>query len=432
MPLRQLIPWFGRKSAFTAPSQASARSGPLFDIVYPAEDQSHAKFSSTVMAAVWWGARNLRQGVPEVQEKKASGWEAVAPHQLADLLRAPQALIKPELRTNMTGPGVMAALMYSATLDGNMFLLKVRDGAGAVIGLDWLPPYAVRVKSAPDNDALVTHYEVKTGRSYWRPVRREDMVHAGVVPDPDRPCTFLSPLKSLMRHVMSDNHIAVYIESISRSPAARKLITPTADSVNNFDPDEALKHIKSATTGERASTVAAFNMPMEVTDLSLKPDEMAITELNRIPEERICAVLGVPPIVLQLGSGERSKYNNMKEAREAAAEEFLVPFWDGLAAALTSQLLPDFDSAKDRRVAFDLSGVRPLSEDEDRKHQRARDDFAANLISRATALRMIGEDPAPGDEDVYAWMLRPAPAAPWSLPQGPDAGKAARTLAEGR
>ena len=421
---------FDFKSWFTAPAQPAASGGPAFDIVYLPKSPKDAAFSSVVMSIVYWGARNLRQAPCKVYDGYGADSVPVEPHALADLWRDPQGLVNPAKRTNMSGGALMAALMYSQVLSGQWFLYKVRNASGQILGLDWLPPGSCKPEPMPDQPAVVDFYWVYTRTGRIR-VEREDIVHGGWLVDPANPCEYMSPLTPIMRHVMADNQIAVYVQSITRSPATSKLIGPAGETPANFDPVLLKQLVMSSTTGENAGGPVVTNTAFSVQDLSMKPDDLAIEKLNRIPEERICSVLGVPPIVLQLGSGERAKFANMKEAREAAAEEFLVPFWESVASTLTAQLLPEFDKNKSRRVGFDTTQVRVLNEDEDARHKRAREDFQANLITREQALQAIGVQPAPGDDQIYAWMLKPAPMPPPGTPQGPDQGKAARALAEG-
>jgi hypothetical protein len=45
----------------------------------------------------------------------------------------------------------------------------------------------------------------------------------------------------------------------------------------------------------------------------------------------------------------------MKEAREAAREEFLIPLWQDLAQTFTDQLLPEFSQDQNLVVEFQLA-----------------------------------------------------------------------------
>ena len=74
----------------------------------------------------------------------------------------------------------------------------------------------------------------------------------------------------------------------------------------------------------------------------------------------------------------------------------------------TEQVLPEIDPNKNLEIRYNLSEVRPFArEDKDALHKRTRDDFTANLIDRKTARIETGREASPGDENVYAYMLKP-------------------------
>lgn len=95
-----------------------------------------------------------------------------------------------------------------------------------------------------------------------------------------------------------------------------------------------------------------------------------------------------------------STFANMSEAREMAYESNIIPTQRLLAAELHSQLLRDFDDPDRRTVAFDLSQVRVLSDDEDRKYARIDRAIKGGWISLAEARRATGWEVLP-EHDVY-------------------------------
>jgi hypothetical protein len=101
------------------------------------------------------------------------------------------------------------------------------------------------------------------------------------------------------------------------------------------------------------------------------PEQMAFDAVRRIPETRIAASLRVPAIVAGLGAGlDASTYNNTSQAAEWFTERTLMPLWQMDAAKWTQQLLSDFTSDPALEVAFDMSDVRALQEDEDAMYTR--------------------------------------------------------------
>lgn len=406
--------------------------GRSYSLPYLPISEKDARNSSIVASVVWWGMRNIVQALPMVKEVKADGSLEVVPnHPAAQLVRKPQAMIKPEDRAAFNYRRLLRAIFWSLVFDGNGYLLKVRNGQ-KVIGLDWVPHGAVTIVERDGYPSVIERYEIKKKIGTDK-VSKSDMIHFTWGIDADHPAAGCSPLKSLMRLVMTDNQIAVFSHAILRNPFPGLIVTPGKDEQPFDETDLAviLGQLASVSGGERGGGIAAFTDHLEVNTVGYSPDDMAIRELSKLPEERICAVFGIPPMVLGLGAGlERSTMANMEQAFEAACENFLVPLWDDLAEVFTESLLPEYEANTDTNVfVLDYSNVKALQEDADALHARAREDFKANLIDRERAKQMIGEDPGPEDKGVYFYQLRPA--APEANTDGKASARDRRMAQEG-
>ena len=380
------------KKAFSWLSGDEVSSGLVWAPAVMPVRENDARTNSIVMACVFWAMRNVGQAVPVVQRYEGGEWMTVAGHPLEALLRAPQAGLAEGERTRMTGRKLWGALTYSRMLDGNGYAMKIRNRAGQVIGLDWLPHGSVRAVGRSDRPGVVDFYEVSTPGGVAK-LGVEDVIHDMDGTDPANPVSGLSRLKCVMRQVMTDNQIAAYCQSMMRSPVPSLMVSVKGDAskITQDDADYIAQRIQEKASGEKAGGVVVPTFAAEVTPVGYKPDEMAIEAMNRLPEERITAVFGIPTMVLGLGAGlARSTYANMKEAREAAAEEFLMPLWQDLGATLTDQLMPEFESGPGWRVWFDTSEVSVLQEDRSRAHARVRADVAAGLLSVDEGRRALG------------------------------------------
>jgi hypothetical protein len=70
--------------------------------------------------------------------------------------------------------------------------------------------------------------------------------------------------------------------------------------------------------GDNRGEPLVISGKVKVQVLSFSPQQMDLTALRRVPEERISGVTGVPAIVAGLGAGlDRSTFANFGEAREA-------------------------------------------------------------------------------------------------------------------
>lgn len=354
--------------------------------------ENDANTNSIVMACVFWAMRNVVQAIPVVERFEGGGWKVVPDHPVTELLRNPQARLALDDRSVLTGRKLLSSLTYSRMLDGNSYVLKIRNDAGIVIGLDWLPHGSVRAVGRGDRPGVASHYEVAS-RSGWICVDAGDVIHDMDGVDPGNLLSGMSRLKCLMRQVMTDNQIAAYCQSIMRSPVPSFMVSVKGDRsrISQEDADALAKRFAEKTSGEKVGGVIVPTFDAEITPVGYRPDEMAIEAMNRLPEERITAVFGIPALVLGLGSGlGRATYSNLKESREAAVEEFLVPLWQELSSTFTNQLLREYESGSGWRVRFDTSEVAVLQEDRHRLHARVRADLAAGIIDAETARRETG------------------------------------------
>jgi phage portal protein BeeE len=144
--------------------------------------------------------------------------------------------------------------------------------------------------------------------------------------------------------------------------------------------------------------------------MGITPADMNLEAIRRIPEERISGLIGIPAIVAGLGAGlDRSTFANMAEAREHAYEGFIIPTQQLLAQDLNNQLLPDMGTPAAEYVAFDLTQVRVLQEDNNAKAKTIREDYNAGLLTLDEARAARGWKPdLSGVGDQYKKATTPA------------------------
>lgn len=364
-----------------------------------------------------WSSRNIHQAKPEVWTLGKEP-EISPEHPLAWIVRNPQANVLESERSAINGRLLLSALDDSLLYTGNSYALKVRNGSGKMIGLDYIPPHCIKPIARMGNPGVLDYYEVQTQRGVEK-YMPSDIWHHRESVDRNNPLRGESKLVSLMRQILTDNEIAVYSHAIMRSPSPRLMVSPKSDDnpPNQADADYLAAKMEEKSSGESAGGVIVPTFAADVTPFAFTPDQMAIDIIQKLPEERICAVFGIPPVVLQLGTGlANSTYSNMKEAREAATEEYLVPKWDALASSINDQMLAEFADPRKFEFRYNYSGVRALQEDENKLHERVGSDFEKNMINLAEARAKLGYEPQPGDDKIWAWMLRQAQPIPGQQP----------------
>jgi hypothetical protein len=104
---------------------------------------------------------------------------------------------------------------------------------------------------------------------------------------------------------------------------------------------------------------------------------------------------------------ERSTFANYGEARQALAEDTLVPLWRLVASEMQQALVLAYGRV---RLAHDLDVVRSLQENADDVWSRARGAFNDGLATRAEARSIVELIAGPGDEvykESMTWALVP-------------------------
>jgi len=408
-------------------------------IRYPGLSEGDAFGNTVVMAALRWSLDACLEPELRVWEDDGDSWNPIAKHPLTEMLRSPLSAVSVESSVSgqtytqkVSGKGLRRWIRFCTMMDGNCYLHKLRAASGRVVGLDPLPYGSCEPVAKSGTVNVLDYYRVKAGTV--QQIHPDDIVHIREgVPDYQNPLASVSPLKSAMRHILTDNQIAVYTYAVLQHPAPGMVLSVQHDEFNQTMAQELTRQLKEAATGEKHGSTLVLSGDVSLNTVGYSPDQMALEKMPTLPEERICAVLGIPPILLGIGAGlDASTYSNYEQALKAAVMFNLIPHWDTVGDDLTVQLLPDFDSNPSRKLDFDTRNVQALQEDENARHDRVRADFQANLIPRDKALDQLGMVAGPEDVGVYAYQLRPAPGAmsPESMPQGVSAARSARLAAE--
>jgi HK97 family phage portal protein len=403
MNLKNLWP-FGRKSvnfgdgfirnstSFVSPywSHTAGARGPAWE-------------NSAVMACMAYLMRTMPDAKFRVKLTKGDEEETLPKHPLYDLVKMPNP------SAGYMWSDIASAIGVALSLDGNAYLRKRRNNLMQPGALEYVPFLNCEPKEREQGMGL-THYSVYNGR-FWEDVAREDIVHFRIGIDEQNTLKGMSVFKSVVKEVATDNEATVYCHAILKNLGVLGfLITPTGD--NEFVKEQAVElenRILRQYTGEDRGKPAVLAYDAKVQTVGASPQQMAITDTRKTPEERISAVFGIPAIVAGLGAGlDRSTFANMKEAREMAAESCNAPLWARMGETMTAGLSESLKPGE--YIEFDLSTVRALQEDEDAKHERARANFEKGIWKRSESRTYTGKVATPEDEvyntDLQAQMAK--------------------------
>jgi phage portal protein BeeE len=296
---------------------------------------------------------------------------------------------------------------------GDAYIGVERDGSGKPVELYWLPAGVTPRYQTGTLKLIGWNYQ--QGKQIT-PVDLPDILHIPMGVNPQRPGFGMSGWQTLKQSQyilqQGDNYTANVMRNNGTvggliTPKVLKdtdgsIIQPTLDGKSVVD------MWRAKTQGDRVGEMAYLDFPMDVTFPNNTPENLSISTILDRPENNICAVFRVSIMLVGAYGGRESKtYANLQEARQGLWEERLLPDQATIASQLTTQLLSQFsdNSGGAYRIAYDTSGIRALQPDADALHKRYREDFRADLITRADFKRGTKQQVNPEDENVYRWML---------------------------
>jgi HK97 family phage portal protein len=339
------------------------------------------------------------------------GWQDAGEHEVLELLETPNL--------DYDLPALMFGTIASYSTAGNAYWYKVREGR-KIRELTYLPHYSVTpvFDERRISNRAISAYRISTVEGQVT-VPSSDIVHLRHGMNPRSPALGISPLAAVLKEITVDNWAASYSANLLNNLGVGSyLLSPKLNDGSAPNKEQAAqiqdRFNQLRREGVGRPIVSAF--ALDVKQLNLTPEDMALDTVIRHPVSRICAALGLDPMALGLPSSSKT-YNNYGESLQAALENGVVPMLSSLAKQITGSLLWDEGHSREYRLAFDISGMRGLQEDVDNLHARVRGDFNADLIDRETAKIVLGYPVEPGDRGLYASVAKNPWAASMPAPR---------------
>lgn len=298
---------------------------------------------------------------------------------------------------------VLGGVILSLVVSGNAYLIKARNAIGRVDALLYVPHWAVRPISdrrspfgdrEADGSHLLTHYEYVSPDGLRQPCRAADVIHFRWGVDPASLALGLSPLAASLREVVTDNEAATLGAALLANAGIPGVaISPKTEVATDLTPEqrEALNEkFRRRVTGDMAGAPFIAPFPVDYTLIGFSPDKLVLGATRALATSRICASVGVDPMVLGLPS-EQKTYSNYEEAARAAWRSGCKPLLRLIADTLYEQLLVvDYPLDAQMRVYWDLSEVAEEQENIDAEADRLRKLFMADAITRSDLRAALG------------------------------------------
>ena len=299
---------------------------------------------------------------------------------------------------------------------GNAYIHKVRAlRASRVVRLFLLRPDRVSIR--PGAGGVVESYGLRIDGKDQPPLPAGDVIHIKF-PDPLDDYYGLSPLAVAARVADLDLQAVDFLRAIFLNRGIPAGILKLQSRVEPKERERLKLLWEDEYAGFRGwHRLAVLDGGAEYQDIGMKLDELNLDGVLSQTETRICAVFGVPPIKIGVKAGlAASTYSNYEQADRSYWLETLSPLYRRLGDKLTLGLGAEYGNPR-RRVAFDLSQVPALQEDQKALRQFALDAWDKGLLKRNEARKLVKQPEDPGG-DVYKSETRPAP--PLALPVNGD------------
>ena len=363
---------------------------------YDYEREAGDLWSNSVVAiCLKWAGDNYPKPKLRVNRVLRNGeLDTVANHALCQLMRRPNP--------HYTGRTLSKALVLSLLADGNGYVIKIRNSFKQVIGLYWVPHWLMQPVWPADGSTYIAAYQYLLDYQLCE-IATEDVIHFRDGIDPRNDRLGLSALKAQCREICTDNEVSGYTASIMRNSGVPGLVVIPKDPKGKFTQTQAdlvKAKVSDSLTGEKRGEPAIFSEQVEIKELGFSPEKLRLEKLPARSEARICASMGLSPMVVGLPDPNKT-YSNYKEATTAAWRQCLVPLGDLVSETLHWELLREFEDPAKFLLDYDYNQVEALQEDLQTKHDRVRADWQAGLVTHGEATSILGYEQDPESDDRY-------------------------------
>ncbi|MCI0344309.1 MAG: phage portal protein, partial [Chloroflexi bacterium] len=391
----------GFKRLTRAQMRHPAHSYIMFDLARPAFDEVRAAIgdgtsSDVLMSVIRWVQRAAVE--PRLVALDEDG-EPIEESNLQKLIDDPNPFYGIQ--------HLVGATVFDLDTQGNAYWLLAQNGNAAVAEIWWTPATLVEPKwdvgTTGAASEFISHYDYTVGGEVKR-LEPSDVIHFRLGVDPQNIRKGLSPLRGIYRELWSDDEAAQFVAALLRHGGVPGLIiSPTAPEVqiSAETMNATVDAIDSKTTRGGRGRTLGLTGPVKVEQFGFSPQQLDLSVIRDVAEERITAALGVSAAVVGFGSGLQSAKvgATMRELVKLSYHNGVVPLWRIIEDGIAQHLAP-LVGGDAVRAEFDLAELEALQEDRDAQADRLERLVSAGIITRAMALTELGFESTDRD-DVY-------------------------------
>ncbi len=297
---------------------------------------------------------------------------------------------------------LLDATTFDLVVGGNAYWIPTQNLNDRTFELWHAQNHTMTPKWPDDGSVFISHYEYKPQGGGVIRLEPDEVIHFRNGFDPENDRLGLSPLRGLLREIWTDNEAAAFTAALLRNGGVPGLVISPRAQEDSIEPEEAEAieaRIESKVTRENRGKILVMSTHTRLEQFGFSPQQMDLSPLRDMSEERVTAALGVPAAVVGFGSGLASTKvgATMRELRQLAWWNGVIPLQSIIAAEVHRSLGEEFGAAG---VSFDRSDVEALSESEDAIAARVTRLVNAGILTRGEAKEELALETTTGD-DVY-------------------------------
>jgi len=281
--------------------------------------------------------------------------------------------------------------LRQALIGGNGYIL-LTDSTGRDVS-KWRPLSARSMNpifGQVDGERAIVGY-----RSGSRVYAASEVLHLKYQLSEQNPLIGRSPLDDILVELRTDNAAALFTISMLLNSAIPGLVISPPDDEHELQPDDAddiRDKINASLTASNVGKTVVLSKPVTIEVLKHENAKFDLGEMRNVPEERIAALYGVPPILASLGTGLQHVRQNatISILRLEFVENTVLPLLLRIQEQMNEQFLDVIPNIENQPFEFDISTMPALQIAEERRIKLIIERFKVGYITDDEARRMDG------------------------------------------
>lgn len=305
-------------------------------------------------------------------------------HPVLDLLRKPNPYYSGYALLQMTISDILTT--------GSGYWVMINNNGGRLAELYWMDARYV----APDfpNDGSEYMFGWKytpAGTGAVEEYRQDQVVDFKRAFDPYNDRVGYTPLLATLRELALVNLNSTYTAAILKNVGVTNMvITPKNDTMILEDEARSLKQdLRNAIGLDSRGEPLVMTAPVDVTQIGTKAQDLMLQDVDANAVSRICAAIGLSPMVLGLPDAGKT-YANYREAQRAAWVNSIIPLHDLVAETLNTSLVRLFDPTGSLKIRFDYANVEAMSDDRKILAEEAKILYESGICTKNEARIRVG------------------------------------------